>query len=209
MKRILLLFFFLTIGIAIAQKTRFGLKGGLNIANIDLTTNSTAPITFNSKATFNAGFIVEINVAPKLYIQPEVIYSSQGATFNYNVSNGNQSIFTTNKINFGYINIPVIVKYDVAQNIFLEFGPQIGFLLNAELETSGNGRTVTQSFTQNVRDYDFGLNIGVGFNATKDLSISGRYYFGLTNIDKTQPNTTSDQLKNRVLSIDLIYKFKN
>lgn len=206
---VLLSFFLLSIGIANAQKTRFGLKGGLNIANIDLTTNSTAPFTFNSKTSFNVGFIVEINVSPKLYIQPEVFYSGQGASFNFNVSNGSQQVFTYNKLNFGYINIPVIVKYDVAQNIFLEFGPQIGFLVNADLETTFNNQTKSQSFSQNVRDYDFGLNIGLGFNATKDLSINGRYYFGLTNIDKSEPNTTSDQLKNRVLSIDLIYKFKS
>lgn len=59
---------------AVAQKARFGLKGGLNFSNLIYSSKSVFP-TFNSNASFNAGILVEIMVAPKVAIQPELYFS--------------------------------------------------------------------------------------------------------------------------------------
>ncbi|MFZ0598175.1 MAG: outer membrane beta-barrel protein, partial [Flavobacterium sp.] len=62
-------------GFANAQKTRFGVKGGLNIATIGGADES------NALVGFQLGGFAEINIWKKLYIQPELLFSAQGAKF--------------------------------------------------------------------------------------------------------------------------------
>ncbi len=57
-------------------------------------------------------------------LQPEVLYSGQGAKFSDSL--------VTGKLNYGYLNVPVLFKYQHASGLFAETGPQVGFLLSAK-----------------------------------------------------------------------------
>ena len=94
----------------------------------------------------------------------------------------------------------------------LEFGPQIGFALGAETETTfidvfgGETTTEVQIIDHKIiiKFVEFGLNFGVGVNFNKKLYAGLRYSLGLSDV-----NTGSDNLKmsNWVFSVSMGYKF--
>ena len=78
------LFFFALSANVQAQLVKFGIKAGLNYANqngtaitVDNTNYTTDAIT-----SYHAGLVAEISLIKGFSIQPELIYSTQGATYN-------------------------------------------------------------------------------------------------------------------------------
>ena len=82
-------------GFTNAQEVKFGLKGGLNVANItgDIEDNS-------SKVGFHVGGFAEIKVSEKFSVQPELLFSTQGTKFDFEGTNVN--------FNLSYLNIPIM-----------------------------------------------------------------------------------------------------
>src|ERR1700754_1771953 len=102
-------------------QVRFGFKGGANLANV------TGDIEgVKMKIGFNAGAVAKISVTDAFSIQPEVVYSNQGATIEE----------LDVKMNLNYINIPVMFQYNVS-GFIIETGPQVGILASAKAKAEG------------------------------------------------------------------------
>ncbi len=118
MKKIILsAFAVMAFGFANAQEVKFGAKAALNVASLtgDVVDDASSLIGFQ------VGGFAEIKLSDKFAIQPELLYSTQGA---------NSDDF--GNLELGYINIPVMAKYYVVESFSLEAGPQIGFLVSAK-----------------------------------------------------------------------------
>jgi len=192
-------------GFTNAQKAQFGIKGGMNVANQSFSGDG-APSP-SSLIGFHIGGFVDIKISDKFSIQPELLYSTQGSKFNMVVSDGNTEYNTENTVKLAYINIPVMFKYYATEKFSLEAGPQIGFLTNSEIEVNVLGQSVTQDAKELFESIDFGLNLGAGYDITKNISAGIRYNFGLVNVAKTEAGS-NDSIKNSVFSISVGYKFK-
>lgn len=190
-------------GFANAQKAQFGIKGGLNIANQNFS-GEEAPSP-SSLIEINVGGFVEIKISEKFAIQPELLYSTQGSSFDLDLELDEGFFETSNKFKLSYINIPVMFKYYADKKLSLEAGPQIGFLTSSNLVVKTLGQTLTQDSKALFKSIDFGLNIGAGYDLTKKLSASLRYNFGLANIAETE-NGDNTKIINSVFSISLGYK---
>lgn len=193
-------------GMANAQDVKFGLKGGLNVSNFS---GDTEGIDFKSRFGFNAGGFVEIKFSEKFALQPEILYSTQGAkvdNFNLDVD-GIGTVNADVAFNFAYINVPVMFKYFAAEKFSLEAGPQIGFLVSAETKTKVDGYGSSKvDIKDNFESIDFGLNLGAGYDFTENLSVGARYNLGLANIAKTEEGDDS-KVHNGVFSLSVGYKF--
>ncbi|MBE0424788.1 MAG: PorT family protein [Lutibacter sp.] len=170
--------------VSVNAQTSFGAKAGLNVANLigDVTDNE-------SLIGFNAGVFVEIPLADSFYIQPELIYSTQGAKFDF-------PIIGSTDLKLNYINLPIMFKYDVANRFYLEAGPQVGFLVAADL----GDLDVKDSYEST----DFAANFGLSYGFTEKIFAQARYNLGLSNIVK---DNGSDKVSNATMSFSLGYKF--
>ncbi|KRD07297.1 hypothetical protein ASE21_17525 [Flavobacterium sp. Root901] len=180
----------LAFGFANAQQTRFGVKGGLNITNFSGDNDS------NALVGFQLGGFAEIKVIERLSIQPELLFSTQGAKFDRNGSNNDLDL----KLN--YINIPVLAKFYITKQFTVEAGPQIGFLVSAK----SDGDDVKDFY----KSTDLGFNFGAGYNFTDNFSVGLRYTVGLSNVADYDTDDIDDYLdspKNSVLAITAAYKF--
>jgi hypothetical protein len=153
----------------------FGIKGGANISNV----NGSGVSGTNSLVGFNAGIFLKLPVASHLAIQPELFYSGQG----FKVSSG--GITTSEHEN--YINIPVLLKAHFA-GVFIETGPQVGFLVTAKANTQGVSFDNKSSF--NSADFAWVAGAGVKIPMTP-ISLDARYSFGLSNIINNSGNNNS------------------
>ena len=173
-----------------AQETRFGIKGGLNL------TNFTGDVDTNIKAGFHVGGFAEIKIIENLAIQPELLFSTQGAR--YNMIGVNQS----GSYKLDYINVPVLAKFYVTKQFTVEAGPQIGFLVSAKNED----RDIKDAY----KTADYGFNFGAGYNFTDNFSVGLRYAIGLSGIfDRNYEDFSDyyDSTKNSNFQISLGYKF--
>ena len=157
-----------------AQSVKFGVKAGLNYANVTGSEIKTDAIT-----NFHAGIVSEINLTKGLAFQPELIYSTQGATY--------KTATEDFKNDLGYITIPVILKISLSDSLMLELGPQAGFLLSEKNKFDA----------QKTNTFDFTANVGLGLKITQNLFADARYGLGLTEIK------TDSKIKNSVLQLSL------
>jgi opacity protein-like surface antigen len=109
-----------------------------------------------------------------------------------------------------YLNIPLMLKYGVTDKLFLEFGPQLGFLLSAKskIEETYDGETYSeeQDIKDSFKSIDFGLNFGVSFDVAENIMIGVRYNLGLSNIIDEE-DSGDDKLQNAVFSLSVGYRF--
>lgn len=187
-------------GFANAQKAEFGIKAGLNMANQNFV-GAGAPST-STLIGVNVGGFAEIKFSEKFAIQPELLYSTQGAKLKW-LSEG----VTINSFKLAYISVPVMAKYYAAKNFSLEFGPQIGFMTSAKVNGTSSGTTVDVDAKDFFRKTDFGINFGAGYDITKKVSIGIRYNLGLSNIGSKAFVSDGDKITNSVISIGLANKF--
>jgi hypothetical protein len=194
MRKLLLVFCgtLLTTGAVYSQASKreegikLGFKSGLNVSNF-MSSDIEEDMAF--RTSIHIGFLAEVIISDKASFQPELLYSGQGYV-------GEET-----KKKFNYINVPLLLKYYVADNISIEAGPQVGFLINS-IERGNNGNTDFED--QNV--VDFGVNIGLGYEFPSGIFFQGRYNLGLTNINGSD-DSDKFSYSNSVFQISVGYMF--
>jgi len=198
-----------TIVISNAQEIKYGAKAGLNLSTL---TGDVGSYDVKSKAGFHVGGFVEFKITDKFSVQPELLYSTQGAKFEYFSSDEFSSTSDKRDVKLGYLNVPIMAKYFVLPGFTIEAGPQIGFLLSAKNEFDYQSYITEQynsSGEDDIKDdskaVDFGFNVGLGYEFTENIFVQARYNLGLTSISEN----ASDEFdpKNGVLQISVGYKF--
>ena len=198
-----------------AQNVKFGTKAGLNISSIYNGEN----VNRESRYSFHLGGLVEFKISNKIYFQPEILFSSQGAKFNYSgesidilggVNSTFFSIESTTALN--YLNFPLIMKYYIFNNLSIECGPQLGFLLSLKTETTHTNNnafvTETSSDKSSSNIIDLGINFGLGYKLENGIFFNSRYNFGLSAINKELENQIYyTKARNGVLQISVGYFF--
>ncbi|OCK42303.1 hypothetical protein BA195_11820 [Tenacibaculum soleae] len=194
MKKVLLVITIITAGFTVnAQDVKFGVKAGLNIANV-----SGEGIENNdARTSFHVGAVAEIEISEKFTIQPELVYSAQGA------KTKEDNVDVTMKLD--YLNVPVMAKYYVAESFSLEVGPQIGFLLSAKAKAEQGGQSQEADIKDEakIKSVDFGLNFGAGYKLENGLNFGVRYNLGLSKVSDI-PDSTG---KNGTFQVSVGYFF--
>ena len=108
--------------IASAQ-AKFGLKGGISIANAE-TTFGNVTEKFNSIVTPNFGLTVDFKGTEKFNLQSGLLYSGYGGKFS---SDGETA---TNNINA--LSIPLLAKLQLGGGFYGYAGPQLSFVISAK-----------------------------------------------------------------------------
>jgi hypothetical protein len=185
--------------IASAQ-IQFGVKAGYNSATYTVSGTGSSEVNPKSKSGFSGGALVSVPLFSSCFLQPEIMYSQQGASFSENGE--------TAKFNYDYLNIPVLFKFQHESGLFAETGPQIGFLLSGKVEEGG----ISVDNKDQSQTTDFSWAFGLGYKLQDlGLGIDLRYNLGITNVNKpsTDGSSGSDgSVKNSVFQFGLFYMIK-
>ena len=170
-----------------AQEVKFGVKAGVNFASL---TGDDAD-GLDGKTGFHVGGVAVIGISEKFAVQPELVYSSQGAK---DTEEGVDVDY-----NLDYINLPVLAKFTVAEGFSIEAGPQVGFLMSAKVKAEGESFDIKDD----LKGIDFGGAIGLGYKMDSGLNFAARYNLGLGNI----ADFDGGDLKNNVIQLSVGYNF--
>lgn len=172
----------------------YGAKVGLNATNIS---NS----DMKNKLSFHLGAFAEWKLSDFVGIQPELVYSRQGARDKYDENGSKVKV----KTRVNYLNIPILAKLYVLEDLSVDLGPQFGFALNAKSKYKVGGHTSKDKITNN-NTFDFSFAVGASYNFD-DFIFSARYNIGLSNMwDKDK---VGENLKNHVFQLSVGYCLNN
>ena len=178
---------------------KMGVNGG-NMINIPQGANNT------TKMSFYGGVFTKFEVVRGFSIQPELIYSRQGARLNpeyISPDESGQLIFAgvqNRQIRLNYINIPVVFSYKFWDELSVSLAPQLGVNIHNIDRTIYIDRAARTRIA-GVHRFDFSLGVGFEYLITPWFDVTLRYNRGLTNIFK--PKFDAYSMKNGVLQLGL------
>ncbi|NAW51784.1 outer membrane beta-barrel protein [Elizabethkingia argentiflava] len=204
---------FLGIGVVLgtmasAQTTndgiRFGIKGGGNLSTI---TDGKFKNT-EHKFGFNGGVFMNVPLSSQFNFQPEVIYNYVGAK---TTTEGSSS--KTYSTNLGYVTVPLMVQLNVTPELYVEAGPEFGYLVNANNKLKDGNTSTTDNWSKDALDelkrFNAGGAIGLGYRITDNWGVNARYTNGFTKIGKKDTTIGKEfrNSKNENIQLGLNYTF--
>lgn len=160
---------------AVGQTGRMGVKGGLNVSNlyIDNVTDR------DPRLGFHLGLYGQIFSTDRFAIQPELLFSTKGATAQYG-GPINQEI----SYNFSYIDVPVLAVIKLGSVGEIHLGCYASYLLGANISHKSTLSVGVEEIDKdNLKSYDYGLAAGMGINFGR-FQIGARYNYGLVKLAK-------------------------
>ncbi len=187
------------------QVSGFGLKGGMNFANV-----SNAESINSSNTT---GFVLGVFFAPPsksiISSRTELLFSKQGYDF--------KSGTNTGTVNLNYLILPQLMGINITKYVQLQIGGQMAFLLNAKADSTGasTGNETVDNMMDYYNRFDFGAAGGLEVYPIRNLLIGARLNISFGQLYKnpedyqgTPPNFfPSIDAKNNVLQLYLGLRF--
>jgi hypothetical protein len=253
MKRLIVISFVLVCSMSlIAQSSEksvspftVGAFGGLNIP--DLTGGGGNPLSSNwsSRSGLAYGLTFNWNTGTHFAWRVDVLYSSEGGQHNgmqaltassFNPLASTNTYYYANYNNasiMNYVEVPVMAKYSFplsrSSKFYVDFGPYVGFLLNAKQKTSGSSPVYEDAagtipltvnpetalpysvsfdastpITDQIHTVNFGLTGGIGFSQEVGFGsvfVDFRGAYGLTVVQKNSAADGSNHIGNLLLSL--------
>ena len=104
------------------------------------------------------GNLIQLN--EMISVRAEVNYSMQGAKYS-------EYMYGSGKVRTGYINIPVVGRYQIPMGFFGELGVQPGFLISAKDKYSGQSTDIKEDMNK----FDFGIPVGGGYEFKNNVGV--------------------------------------
>lgn len=172
--------------VGLSAQTSFGVKAGVNFANLNADGEWDGS---DSVTGFHVGVFSDIELSDVLIFQPEILYSTQGAHW----AEDDEHILN-------FINVPLMIKFEVAESFYLEAGPQVGFLISAENEDNDD-------IKDEFKSTDFVLNLGASVDFGENFLVAARYGLGLSDIVEEEYEGMGIDGKTTNIMISLGYRF--
>jgi hypothetical protein len=139
-----------------------GVKAGAGISNFD---EKSAHNLRNKLGGVLGGF-AQYRFQPHVSVQGEILFSMQGARMQ------------GGSYDFNYVQVPAILQTRVWKALQILTGPQLGFLLSANVNENGN----KQDISDQLSSTEFSWIMGSSYEFDNGLIIDMRYVKGLSDI---------------------------
>ena len=127
---------------------------------------------FTPKETFHAGIAVkDLKLSDKIGFQPEVLYSMQGF-----------KVASIGNVGIHYLSVPLLITFPVAEGLELQVGPQVSYMVNSRVGVVNDLFSIT--YKGLFHNFDAGAVAGVEYKVSDNISLGGRYYLGMTDVNK-------------------------
>ena len=171
MKKIVLSIAFVMLAFTASwSQLSLGVKAGLNLSDQTFSGGG-----YTTSPDFRVGILLggyaRLKLNSTFDLQPELYFSMQGA----------KSGPITYKAD--YINLPVLLRWNITDNFNLHAGPQFGFLLT--------GKQNTSSAYSNYKTLDVGAALGLGIELPMNFNVGFRTVIGLADINNNSGTSTS------------------
>ncbi len=199
MKKVIVILLFILPGLFSAEtmfgQFSLGVKVGYNASKLSTNVDSV-------KTSFKSGFQFGafVRIGKKLYVQPELYYTTQGGVFTSNTQNWKQTI------KIGSLDVPVLVGFKMIDaklvNLRILAGPVASFVVNKSV--SEGGTSLGPITDGDLKSVNWSIQAGAGVDVWL-LTLDIRYQIGLNQLVSEAQNYKFDS-KNNVWVVSLGFK---
>lgn len=182
-------------------QTSFGVKAGVNSSSWkgaatnslnDLLSATNGYLTSGSRTGFYAGGYAELPIAPGFSVQPGVYYSQKGYQLRGDLAISKIDMLgagATATLQSHYIDMPVLLKAEVAHGLQLFAGPQLSYLVKNNLNVRAGALgfdllNTNIDVTNQFKKVDMSLVGGASYTFDNGFSVEAGYDHGLSRVDK-------------------------
>lgn len=180
-----------------------GLKAGLNISQVKFAFDNESE-TSDMAVGIQAGGFVNFLVSETFSFQPELLFSRFGGKQSEYVDDIGEDVVQIFKVD--YLSMPLMFKFKAGPEFNLQFGPEVGILVGANVKAEVMGQSVTVDAKDLFNTINFGINGGLGFTYQK-FGFDARYFLGLANVIDDPEFDTEGRYRSIQLSIS--YRLTN
>lgn len=192
MKKITLLFFSLLCAIAtIAQPLNFTLQSGVNYSIVQMDLHDS-----QLDIGFQVGISTEYEINEKIALSSGVVYKLKKSRVISQVdlwnpeNNGHLTgtVMMFNDVGLGYIQIPILLKYQLTKKIDVIFGPQVEIKVHGDASfIEGNYiYPIPEPEEQTINSFDYGIVFGVEY-AINRVGIRASYNANFADVYTSLP----------------------
>jgi hypothetical protein len=192
----------LVTGVAkVNAQLKYGVNAGLNHSTLKgeamgslekIVDLSNGYITPQARNGFYAGGFIEMPLGGKISIQPGVYYSQKGYTLKGSIAADKFDFLGVSakaQLQSHYIDIPLLLKAEVAKGLQVYAGPQLSYLVknNLKMDAGLLGFSLLNSntdVTQYFNRADIAITGGASYTFDNGFSINAGYDHGLSRLDK-------------------------
>jgi hypothetical protein len=196
----------------------FGIKGGLNLANLlEKDDDATYSNDYSMNPGFHLGLTVDVPLNDFLSFEPGLLLTTKGMKYEEEIV----EFAIAAKLNLYYLDVPLTLKasHELGDGLkmFGAIGPYVGFGMSGKgkITTEYQGDKETEEVDidggsdedeDELKRLDMGLTFGGGVEINS-IMIGISYDLGLSNTSAYQDYGSTT--KNRVLKFSLGYRFGN
>lgn len=189
------LFIFITLNLSLFAQ--FGIKAGLNFANV----SGASSINSGSQTGFHIGLVIAPSSQGFLSYRSEYIFSKQG----YDYKKGTN----TGQVNLNYLHMSQMMSLNFTRYLSLLLGAQTAYLLNAKTDSSGSDGIMGL-----YNRFDYGYAVGAEAHPFNGLIVGARYNVSLNKLYESlqtgqSPSFTAQDAKNNVVQLYVGWVFGN
>jgi hypothetical protein len=199
---------------------RYGVNAGLNHSTLKgdamgslekIVDLSNGYITPQARNGFYAGGYVEMPLGGKFSVQPGVYYSQKGYTLKGSMAGDKFDFLGVSakaQLQSHYIDIPLLLKAEVAKGLQVYAGPQLSYLVknNLKMDAGLLGFSLLNSntdVTQYFNRADLAITGGASYTFDNGFSINAGYDHGLSRVDKN----SNFKSYNRTFKVGVGFRF--
>lgn len=209
------------IGVAkVNAQLRYGINAGLNhstwkgdaVGSIEnFVELSNGYITQQARNGIYAGGFLEMPLGGKISLQPGVYYSQKGYALKGSLTGDKFNFLGVNaraELQSHYIDIPLVVKAEIAKGLHVYAGPQLSYLVknNLRMDAVLLGFSLLKTnmdVTDNFNRADIGITGGASYTFDNGFSVNAGYDHGLSRLDKN----SNFKSYNRTFKVGVGFKF--
>lgn len=175
---------------------RWGIKGGMNLSQMNIDDGHGQFTAAGMRAGFHLGSVAEYLFSDALALQPALLF----------MQNGSGELSNTT-LTFNQIQLPVNIKYSFKPaefKMFVAAGPYVGYLLSATAKQNGVSVDLFNKSinAEPMRRIDYGLNIGTSVELNENIDVGFGYQLGLSNLF---PGNSTNRINTITLSASYFF----
>lgn len=188
-------------------RVSFGVRAGINFQNLNGKDGSGNMLKNNLVPRYHLGINVEIPIVPDICLQPNLLFSTKGASSN------------NAQFNISYVELPINLIYKPLLgkgHLMLGFGPYLAYAVGGKVTFNGGSEKIifkssrsNQDLSPVLKPFDAGGNMLFGYEFASKISLQLNVQLGLVNINPKNDSNPGDQstLKNTGFGLSAGYRF--
>ena len=190
------------------ERAYFGIKAGVNMANIRSANHFTDGDLLNTKTGLAGGLFYHLGLTKAISLQPELLYSQMGSKFDDGTS---ATLNSAGQVDLNYLSLPILIRVSPLKWLGLYAGPQLDYFIGGKAKFDGDQADLgLSSGDAGSSQTFFAATAGLEIRLFKTVGLYGRYIYGLSDITSGEIGdafTEGSDLYNDAIQVGLSWGF--